>query len=337
MNLDIYGIFQALLCRWVCTCLVLCGGSNLLFFVQHKKWCQWHQGEIGVYKNNAIGRVYNFHLKQHECFYLRLFLHQVKGPKWFADLRLFDSYSCPTYREACMKHVLHEDDDHLKMALTEAAECRMSQEMGCLFCYMLLFSSVREPLKLWKSHKNSMSGDILCRVQARTSVADFDYKDEVYNEALIDMDKHLKAVRVGGVSEFNLLQFVHIKMVFYIWNSWLSWITTYWNRQVGLLRMSPDFFSCLNRVRRMTGFLPVWIQMRDSYSSWMLQVEQKNISLEPTSCKAVEQQLVCFSGCLKWHCGDTIIWPSYGILYILIADGPCKEGESYLQHNSWRL
>lgn len=57
-------------------------------------------------------------LSQHECFYLCLKLHEVRGPMCFQDLKTVDGQICATYRETCLKHVLFEDGAQWDAILT---------------------------------------------------------------------------------------------------------------------------------------------------------------------------------------------------------------------------
>ena len=61
---------------------------------------------------DTIGRVYTIHPSQQEAYFLRLLLHEVKGPTSFDDLKTVDGTVCSTYREACLKLGLLEDDTH---------------------------------------------------------------------------------------------------------------------------------------------------------------------------------------------------------------------------------
>lgn len=45
------------------------------------------QGHSDVKFYNALGRVFTVHPTQHECFVLRMLLHEIKGPKSFDDFR----------------------------------------------------------------------------------------------------------------------------------------------------------------------------------------------------------------------------------------------------------
>lgn len=65
-----------------------------------------------VFSANALGRVYTVHPNNTECYFLRILLHEVKGPTSFASLKTVNGEECETYREACQKLGLLENDQH---------------------------------------------------------------------------------------------------------------------------------------------------------------------------------------------------------------------------------
>ena len=77
-------------------------------------------GHPGVKQAQALGRVYTISPHQGECFYLRLLLHNLKGPQLFADLRTVNGELCSSFREACLKLGLLEDDNQYHLAMKEA-------------------------------------------------------------------------------------------------------------------------------------------------------------------------------------------------------------------------
>ncbi|CAI9719352.1 ATP-dependent DNA helicase [Octopus vulgaris] len=113
-----------------------------------------------------------------------MLLHVVTGPKSFADLRTVDGIICVTYRKACLRRGLL-NDDHLHRTLAEASNCKLPWQMRRLFCSILIHCNPSNPLNL-------------C-----------DGNDDVYNEALIDMDRHIRRYVIRGLSEFHLPTPVH--------------------------------------------------------------------------------------------------------------------------------
>ncbi|KAL8585058.1 hypothetical protein ACOMHN_013075 [Nucella lapillus] len=77
---------------------------------------QWQKRKRG----KAIGRMYTISPRQGECYFLRLLLNVVKGPKSYDDLKTVNGEVCATFREACPNQGLLEDDQHLQLAMEEA-------------------------------------------------------------------------------------------------------------------------------------------------------------------------------------------------------------------------
>jgi len=57
-------------------------------------------GYLGIKKDDALGRVYNVHPSQSECFYLRILLHHVRGPTSFQHLKTAEGLDKETYQAA---------------------------------------------------------------------------------------------------------------------------------------------------------------------------------------------------------------------------------------------
>ena len=60
----------------------------------------------------TLSMVYSVHSKYDECYFLRLLIFEVRGPKSFEDLLMVDGGECLNYKEACVKRGLLENDEH---------------------------------------------------------------------------------------------------------------------------------------------------------------------------------------------------------------------------------
>ncbi len=69
-------------------------------------------GHPGLFYAETMGRLYTVHPNMVECYYLRLLLVNVVGPRSFEDLRTVNGHLCATYHEACEHLGLLEDDAH---------------------------------------------------------------------------------------------------------------------------------------------------------------------------------------------------------------------------------
>ncbi|GBM12889.1 hypothetical protein AVEN_114968-1 [Araneus ventricosus] len=89
-------------------------------------------GHPDVYEINALGRAYTVHPNNAECFYLRLLLHTIRGPTSFTDLKSVEGQVCESYREACLKLGLLEDDQRWNSTLQEASVTHFSSQLRVL-------------------------------------------------------------------------------------------------------------------------------------------------------------------------------------------------------------
>ena len=127
--------------------------------------------EYTVYSTIALGLIYTVHPRNDECFYLHLLLVNVPGPTSFQFLRNVDGELCATYREACQRLHLLEDDVHW-------------DRWCCYFVYgtshqillsldIIISTSFPSSLyNLWNMSKDNMVEDILHRVGSITATND---------------------------------------------------------------------------------------------------------------------------------------------------------------------
>jgi hypothetical protein len=110
-------------------------------------------------QNAHIGRVYWVSPNAGEKYFLRVLLHHVEGAKSFTDLRTVDGVPCPTYREACVRRGLLQDDREWRECLREAASSQTGLQMRCLFCIILEYNSPEDPRALWTEFKAAFMED----------------------------------------------------------------------------------------------------------------------------------------------------------------------------------
>lgn len=143
------------------------------------------EGHDGVFKSNTIGRVYTVHPKNAECFYLRLLLHTIRGPTCFEDLRTVNGYICDTYREACQRLGLLENDNHWDLAINEAVQTATACQIHELFAIILTTCNPSNPNQLWLKYREYMSDDILAEVRQQNLDLEINFNEEIFNKALI--------------------------------------------------------------------------------------------------------------------------------------------------------
>nr|KAI8748380.1 ATP-dependent DNA helicase PIF1 [Biomphalaria glabrata] len=138
--------------------------------------------------SDALGRVYTVHPTNAECFYLRMLLHVVKGPTSFTNLKTVEGVVCQTFREACQRRGMLDNDEHWEAALAEAAQTGTAQRVRHLFALLLTTCGLSNPLDLWEKYKNALSDDILLQKRRENPDILIDFSNIIYDEALIALE-----------------------------------------------------------------------------------------------------------------------------------------------------
>ena len=89
--------------------------EHFIWHAQTKRWKQRQRNAI------AIGRMINVTPNAEELFYLRLLLTKVRGALSFEDLLTVEGELQTTFREACIKRGLLEDDEFIAQTFIEIA------------------------------------------------------------------------------------------------------------------------------------------------------------------------------------------------------------------------
>lgn len=140
--------------------------------------------QTDLVETNTIGRVYTVHPNNSDCFYLRMLLHEIKGPTSYNSLKTVNNEICQTYKEACLKLGLLEDDLQWDMTLAEASVSNFPRQNRTLFAIILTTCAPSDPIGLWEKHKESLSEDILRDVRRANSNNKIQFSPEIFNEAL---------------------------------------------------------------------------------------------------------------------------------------------------------
>ncbi|CAB3251273.1 unnamed protein product [Arctia plantaginis] len=138
-----------------------------------------------VFSTDALGRMYTVHPRNDECFYLRLLLVNVRGPKSFAHLKTVNGHQCQTYREACQLLGLLENDFHWDFTLADSVVSLNAYQIRTLFAIIITTCFPSQPIQLWNKYKDDICEDILHRLRIQTNNPDIQITDEIYNEGLI--------------------------------------------------------------------------------------------------------------------------------------------------------
>ena len=182
------------------------------FYTWDKSGRRWHRAKqgrrlerpAGIIKRNVMVRVYTVHPSQQECFFVRMLLHEVRGPTSFVALRTFEGRVYHTFREACHARGLLESDEHWNSALEEASVSDMPSHVRNLFAVMVVHCQISRPSELWVTHRNSMSEDFLHRYRNYYRQPDANYNDAIYNRALIEIENKINSLGGKSMEDYEL-------------------------------------------------------------------------------------------------------------------------------------
>ncbi|CAE1303705.1 unnamed protein product [Acanthosepion pharaonis] len=156
------------------------------------------EGYPAVKKDATLGRVFTVPPSRQECFYLRLILHEVSGPTSYNNLRTVNGILCDTFREACLRLGLLEDDSQWDVTMAEGALLKMPSALRHLFTTILQMCEPSDPKSLWDKYKDLLSEDILREAQLLCPTMALTFNDRIYNRALIIIENMF--VEMGGIS-----------------------------------------------------------------------------------------------------------------------------------------
>ena len=163
-------------------------------------------GQEEIYSSDALGRVYTVHPNNLDCFYLRLLLHTVRGPTSFQNLKTVDGEVCATFREACQRLGLLEDDAHWDATMEEASVSKSPSQLRYLFAILITCCGVSNPLQLWEKHKESLAEDYLLQARQQNPDSTVCYSAAIYNQALISLEDKVMAMVGKNLQELGLPQ-----------------------------------------------------------------------------------------------------------------------------------
>ncbi|XP_076893888.1 uncharacterized protein LOC143546019 [Bidens hawaiensis] len=86
-----------------------------------------------------------------EAYYLRILLNKVRGLECFEDIQTVDGVVCETFRDACYKRGLLDDDKEYIEAIEEASHTSTGYYLRNLFATMLITYSLSRPHFVWES------------------------------------------------------------------------------------------------------------------------------------------------------------------------------------------
>ncbi|GFQ72534.1 ATP-dependent DNA helicase [Trichonephila clavata] len=154
---------------------------------------------------DALGRLYTVHPNNAECFYLRLLLINVRGPTSFQELKTVNGHVCATFREACQKLNLLENDAHWDISLADASHTAQPQQIRTLFFIILTTYFPANPKGLWGKYKEYMSEDILHRMRRINANPNIQFTSNVYSEAMILIEDVCLTIANKSLTELGMI------------------------------------------------------------------------------------------------------------------------------------
>lgn len=165
--------------------------------------------EEGIFEAEAIGRVYTISLRQGECYYLWLLLHEVCGATSFDDLKIIAGDICSTFWEACHRWGLLENDNQYSLALEEAVMSQIPSQVRTLYAiilttYIQCRMEVQKPAcTIWAQWSSCTLGHSPCSTTedfwhhhcVSLSESDLTFTDDMYNQVLNDIQEKLFTIR----------------------------------------------------------------------------------------------------------------------------------------------
>ncbi|KAF2893481.1 hypothetical protein ILUMI_12691 [Ignelater luminosus] len=133
---------------------------------QRRKQGQPVPGYENIYSTDALGRIYTVHPNNDQ----------------------FNGELCATYREACQRLHLLEDDVHWAHTLADAVISSTSHQIRTLFANIISTCFPSSPYNLWNKYKDNMAEDILHRVRSITANPELELISEIHNEVLISLE-----------------------------------------------------------------------------------------------------------------------------------------------------
>jgi len=121
-----------------------------------------------------------------------MLLTKICGATSFEDIRTIRGVLHPTFKSACMALSLLDGDSEWHATLTEASTWALGVQLRNLFCSMLMFSEIADPVKLWDAHWAHLTDDVLYTVRRQTRMPDMDFPStELQNLSLLEIERIL--------------------------------------------------------------------------------------------------------------------------------------------------
>ncbi|XP_076041833.1 uncharacterized protein LOC143025715 [Oratosquilla oratoria] len=147
---------------------------------------------------SSLGRIRAVTNKTVDLFYLRLLLTHVKGPTSYGDLRTFEGVIYPTYRAVKAMGLLNDKETWKKTILEIINHTNDRNQLRATYANILVFSELEDQSGIWEETKDLFASDFLQRQKAT------EYNDEIYLDALDDIQEHVWNCGGGSITQYGL-------------------------------------------------------------------------------------------------------------------------------------
>ncbi len=142
-----------------------------------------------------VSRMHYVNYAQRARYYLRILLLHKRGATGFNDLKTINKKDgpCETFKEACAKLGLLDDDTEFYNCLDEACSIITNgYALRKLFATILNLNEVLEPTKLWETFKDHLTSDIKYKYyKSHPQQTNKIYTQQMYNECLFQIEEML--------------------------------------------------------------------------------------------------------------------------------------------------
>ena len=150
-----------------------------------------------VNKSDTIGRVDNVHPAAGDSFYLRMLLNSdhCKGKKGIQDLWTVDTDICGTYKEACEKLGMLQDDHEWDIVLEDAGNNASCANIISLFITIALWCEPTNPRDLFEQFWLQWTDDLVAKARQQGVILDPDNEaDQLQLKTLVLLNLNQKHI-----------------------------------------------------------------------------------------------------------------------------------------------
>lgn len=137
-------------------------------------------------QRGSVGRMAFVSPSEGEHYYLRLLLCNVKGATSFDSLKTVNGHVALTFKEACEKRGLLEQDNYADVCMQEAAIVQMPIALRRLFAILLICVDGINARNLWNKYYSDLSEDFAHAVSGQSN--------EVTMHTYVEVQKYIKSM-----------------------------------------------------------------------------------------------------------------------------------------------